>query len=198
MAAICGLRGAGGIGPLRGFRPSRDYTRPVEAGPSVECGRLCGAVWTESEPELPKCQSCKAVALSGELQCELCRCHRHSSCLPAEQTTQGLAIPWHCSCCRASLQRNGVADVTLDAPLLRYLATGKPPPVAEAGQRVIKTARWLRLDSASRLWATHDVLGWQRRIPPLGERLAILREASRNMGFPGGDKLYEHVRLHYY
>ena len=136
--------------------------------------------------------------LSGGLQCGLCRHHWHSSCLPAEQTTQGLAIPWHCSCYRASLQRNGVADVTLDAPLLRYLATGKPSPVVEAAQWVIKTARWLRLDSAGRLWATHDVLGWQRRIPPLGERLAILREASCNMGFLGGDKLYEHVRLRYY
>ena len=136
--------------------------------------------------------------LSEGLRCGLCRRHWHRSCLPAEQTTQGLAIPWHCSGCRANLQRNGVADVTLDTPLLKYLATGKPPPVAEAAQRVIKTARWLRLDSAGRLWATHDVLGWQRRIPPLGERLAILREASRNMGSPGGDRLYEHVRLRYY
>ena len=44
----------------------------------------------------------------------------------------------------------------------------------------------------------HDALGWQRCIPPLGDHLALLREASHNMRFPCGDKLYEHVHLRYY
>ena len=67
-----------------------------------------------------------------------------------------------------------MADVTLDGELLRYLAMGTTPGQADAAARVVKAASWLRLDARGGLWATHDQLGWQRRIPPLGERMPLL------------------------
>ena len=41
--------------PLGDSAPREIAPRPAEADPSIKSDGLCGAVWTESEPEPPKC-----------------------------------------------------------------------------------------------------------------------------------------------
>lgn len=87
-------------------------------------------------------------------------------------------------------------DITLDEPLLEYVATGRPPSKA-AYPRVLRAAAWLHMDTKGRLWALDDA-GGQRRIPPLGERPGLLQEALQNTAFPSGAVLYEHLRPRFY
>ena len=87
-------------------------------------------------------------------------------------------------------------DITLDGPLLEYVATGLPPSIA-AYPQVLHAAAWLHMDMRGRLWALDDA-GGQRRIPPLGGRPGLLREALQNAAFPSGAVLYEHLQPRFY
>lgn len=63
---------------------------------------------------------------------------------------------------------------------------------------MVRAASRLRLDTRGVLWLCSEEAGWQRRIPPIYERLPLLERGSRNLGFPSGPRLYEHIRLRYY
>ena len=71
---------------------------------------------------------------------------------------------------------SGVRDITLDQPLLCYLATGNATAREDETAYVVKAGRWPWLDSYGVLRATHKYLGWQRCIPMLGKRGPLIWE----------------------
>ena len=160
----------------------------VEPAPVGGLGALCAAAWAEGESDTTElCQRCKLPVREHDPHtCGLCRATWHLTCLPSSSHARLHPGPWHCQDCIRKLQAKGVRDITLDQPLLRYLATGNAPAHEDEAARVVKAGRWLWLDSRGVLWATHESLGWQQRIPTLGERGPLLREALRNTGFPEG------------
>ena len=85
-------------------------------------------------------------------------------------------------------------DVTLDRAVVDYLAIRSLPADEAEHPRVVKAANKIYCDPRGVLWA-HDHTGRPtRRIPPIGERRAIIEESMANLLYPSGERLYQHLR----
>ena len=82
----------------------------------------------------------------------------------------------------------------LDEVLLRYLSHKEAPKGAEALQRVVQSAQFLRLDKEGRLWTVGPGGGSPRLIPALVDRIPLLQKMLAGLGHPGGDRLYQAAR----
>ena len=88
----------------------------------------------------------------------------------------------------------GIRDVTLDVPVITFLASGKLPTDTATHQRILRAAMKLHCDARGQLWAKDINGNPTRRIPAIGDREAIIKEAMSNLLYPSGQRVYEHLR----
>ena len=108
------------------------------------------------------------------------------------------AGPWHCRDCRNRMMMQGVIDVLLDEELLRYLSHREAPAGAEALERVVNASRFFRLDREGRLWVTGAGGGAPRLVPDMVDRTPLLQKLLEELGYPGGDRLYQAAKMQYF
>ncbi len=89
-------------------------------------------------------------------------------------------------------------DVLLDEELLRYLSHREAPPGPEALERVVAASRYLRLDKDGRLWVSGTGGGPPRLIPDMVDRGPLLEKLLEDLGYPGGDRLYQAAKQQYF
>lgn len=51
--------------------------------------------------------------------------------------------PWHCKVCLQRVRELGIADITLDRNLMRYLYYRETPADTEEAERVVRVGEWL-------------------------------------------------------
>ena len=78
-------------------------------------------------------------------------------------------------------------DITLDAPLVKYLVRTEVPPKITDELRVKRASKFLCVDERGVLWVTHPEMGVEGYIPPICEREDQIKEALKTMGFPNGN-----------
>ena len=143
----------------------------------------------EGNFQLPACHLCGEEVREGQLQCGICRQHWHRKCAALHHHG-----PWHCNPCRVQAKAAGIRDVTLDRAVVDYLAIRSLPTDEAEHPRVVKAASKIHCDPRGVLWA-HDHTGRPtRRIPPIGERRAIITESMANLLYPSGERLYQHLK----
>ena len=97
----------------------------------------------------------------------------------------------HCSTCWKALRRAGNQDVTLDKAVIQeVLHPGGAPP----GSREARMASFIRWDG-EKLWIGP---GEGRQVPPIAQRKGMVLEAARQLGYPGGQRLYQLLKERYY
>ena len=92
----------------------------------------------------------------------------------------------------------GVRDITLDAAVMAHVVSGALDQGSSTVERsrVLRVAQWYYWVDGQ-LWL-EDASHGPRRVPPLGERRQIMVSALEALGYPGGGRLYEALRLRYY
>jgi hypothetical protein len=105
--------------------------------------------------------------------------------------------PFHCPTCVGDFAKAGVDDVTLDQGVCATVVQGVPPTHAnpEEQLRCKKVAAWFKWDGQA-LWLKDATL--ERRVVPICARAAIVARAARELGYPGGDRLYQLLKLRMY
>ncbi len=98
------------------------------------------------------------------------------------------SLPFHCPNCQEELQRAGVTDITLDHNVMYTVVRGGAPAVnPDELARCERVARWFFWDGSNlRLRDSAE-----RLVVPLCRRAAMVSETARDLGFPGGDRLYQ-------
>ena len=104
------------------------------------------------------------------------------------------AGPWHCKHCRTEAVKAGIRDVTLDTAVIDFLARRTLPHDQTMHPRIIRAATKLFCDARGQLWAKDANGHPTRRIPPIGERESIVKEAMANLLYPSGERVYQHLR----
>ena len=95
----------------------------------------------------------------------------HRVCAGVAEWPQG---PFHCKHCLHRYNAQGVQDVTLDRALMHVVAGGALGDLEDRDRaRCQRSAAWFRWDG--QLWT---VAGGERRIPPLAERVQLVRKAA--------------------
>ena len=72
------------------------------------------------------------------------------------------------------MQAAGTKDITLDTPLMQYLATGELPATTGDTKRVKIVGRLAYLDERGRLWLRSGKHGAERLVPPIYQRVQLL------------------------
>lgn len=145
-----------------------------------------------------RCHTCGGETEAGGLvQCDGCELSFHRRCLAATVVPQRRG-PWYCQLCKFKYSEAGLTDLTLDDPLLRYLAIGEVPPDAGVRERVERAAQYVEMDGMGIIWLKATKNMPSRCIPPIGRRERIAKRAFREGVFPSGDRLYEVLRIQYF
>lgn len=77
---------------------------------------------------------------------------------------------------------------------MQFLAKGEVPADAPALARVIRGALYIRLDRSGRLWVRGAAGGADRVVPPIVDRVPLVRRTLEELGHPGGQRLYTALR----
>ena len=123
------------------------------------------------------CSLCELPTNSREVDhvlCDSCNGVFHLRCLGLNGLPVG---PWHCEECREGHLLAGRHDVTLDAPLMELVYTGKLPAAtgAEEYPRLLVTAEHLSVGRGGELLMS-DVTGRMQVIPPICERAQLVAD----------------------
>ena len=157
-----------------------------------ELQTFVGALWESDDPSPVKCARCKhSIGTDSSLWCHGCGRTMHVACVKRPPTRRG---PWHCSRCRTRFRHEGKRDVTLDEPLLHYLANGVLPASEVDCARIARAAEFLRLDESGGLWVISKQDGWERRVPPIIKRESYQRKIQDSLVHPSGDKMHQHLK----
>ena len=135
--------------------------------------------------QLSPCDVCgQRTFWADSRQCWGCAACFHPPCLGL--TDLG-SLPFHCPSCQEELQRAGVTDITLDHNVMHTVVRGSAPAVnPDELSRCERVARWFFWDGSN--LRLRDPA--ERMVVPLCRRAAMVSEAARDLGFPGGDRLY--------
>ena len=87
-------------------------------------------------------------------------------------------------------REKGLVDVTLDEPLLRYLALGEEPHHPQEARRVIRASEYISMADDGSLWTTAARDSLERQIPPIVARKRIVEVTFKQGAYPSGEKLY--------
>lgn len=90
-----------------------------------------------------------------------------------------------------------MADVTLDAALMKYLYYGVLPDDVLECERVVSASKWMSVGSKGELFTVNQD-GRLRQVPPISERQGILKEYHLSSGMCSGERLYQIIRQAYY
>ena len=78
-----------------------------------------------------------------------------------------------------------------------YLYENTIPSSPEVYERVRRLALWIKVGAMGDLFALNRD-GRQREIPLVGERVKLMTSAHRDLCYPSGIRLYQHLKMRYY
>ena len=87
----------------------------------------------------------------------------------------------------------GIGNITLDVPVITFLASGKLPTDTATHQCILRAAMKLHCDARGQLWAKDINGNLTCCIPAIGDREAIIKEVMANLLYPSGQRVYKHL-----